>query len=88
MLNYLKGILSPFCFSSKKYQILSGILPKGQFTKLEKICKKGIARGNQISSCSLQKGLCLPLEQLQKVIKLPLEQCWIHELHATPTILA
>jgi hypothetical protein len=36
------------------------------------------------------KGLLLPFEQLQKVKKHPLEQiaCGIHELHASPTMLA
>ncbi len=38
-------------------------------------------RYNQIHFCSFQKGRWLPLEQLQKVIKHPLEQipCGIHE---------
>ncbi len=49
-----------------------------------------IACGNQIPSRTVQKGVWLPFEPLQKVIKYPLEQmaCGIRELHATPIMLA
>ncbi len=41
-------------------------------------------------TCTLQKGVWLLLEQLQKVIKHPSEQmaCGIRELHATTIMLA
>jgi hypothetical protein len=61
----------------------------------KKICEnKRVLHGNacsiQIPFCTLQKGVYLPLKQLQKVIKYPLDQmaCGIRELHATPIMLA
>jgi hypothetical protein len=91
---HLKGFLAPFCFSSKRYQIPFWNLQKGIRYRMQNPKNprksKSIACGSRIPSCSLQKGLWLPLEQLQKVIKYPLEQIagGICELHATPIMLA
>jgi hypothetical protein len=75
---YLKGLLAPFCSSSKRYQIPFGSLQKGIRYRMQnqKNPRKSnsIACGSRIPSCSLQKGCWLPLELLQKVIKYPLEQ--------------
>ncbi len=92
MLHYLKGLHAPFCFRSKRYQIRipfcnvqKGIRYRMQNRKNPQKLKS-IACGNQIPSCTLQKGVWLPLEQLQTVIKYPLEQmaCRIRELQAAP----
>jgi hypothetical protein len=73
MLHYLKGLLAPFCLSSKRYQIPFCNLPKGISYRMQNP-KNPILR--------------LPLEPLQKIIKYPLEQIagGICELHATPII--
>ncbi len=90
MLHYLKGLLAPFCSSSKRYQIPFCSLQKGIRYRMQNPKNprksKGIACGSRIPSCSLQKGRWFPLELLQKVIKYPLEQIasGICELHATP----
>ena len=90
---HLKGFLAPFCSSSKRYQIHFCNLQKGIRYRMQNPKNprksKSIACGSRIPSCSLQKGLWLPLEQLQKVIKYPLEQIagGICELHATPIML-
>jgi hypothetical protein len=74
MLHYFKGLQAPTVSALKKYQILSCNLLKGisYSTQDEKILKNrrvgtriGIACGSRMPSCSLQKGLQLPLELLQ-----------------------
>jgi hypothetical protein len=94
MLHYLKGLLAPFCFRSKRYWIPFCSVPKGIRYRMQNRKNprkyKCIACGNQIPFCTLRKGVWLPHEPLQKVIKYPLEQmaCGIRELHATPIMLA
>ena len=94
MLHYLKGLLAPFCFSSKRYQIPFCILPKGISYRMQNPKNprksKSIACGSRIPSCSLQKGRWFFLELLRKVIKYPLEQIasGICELHAKPIMFA
>jgi hypothetical protein len=94
MLHYLKGLLAPFCFRSKRYWIPFCSVQKGIRYRMQNRKNpqkyKSIACGNQIPSYTLQKGIWLHLEQLQKVIKYPLEQmaCGIRELHATRIMIA
>ncbi len=94
MLHHLKGLLSPFVSALKVIRFLFANCQKGLATacKIQKIRenKRVFACGSRIPSYSLQKGLWLPVELLQKVIKYPLEAiaCGICELHATPIMIA
>ena len=94
MLHYLRGLLAPFCSSSKRYTIPFCSMQKGIRYRMQNPKNprksKSIACGSWIPSCSLQKGRWFPLELLQKVIKYPLEQIasGICELHATPIMFA
>jgi hypothetical protein len=60
MLHYLKGLLAPFCLSSKRYQIPFCNLPKGISYRMQnpkiRENKRAFACGSQIPSCSLPKG--------------------------------
>ncbi len=61
MLHYLKGLLASFCIRSKRYwtpfcNVKKGIRYRMQNQKIRKN-KKGIACGNQIPCCTLQKGV-------------------------------
>jgi hypothetical protein len=94
MLHYLKGLLAPFCFRSKRYQIpfcnvQKGIRYRMQNRKIRKN-KSVLHAVIKYLHAPLQKGVRLPFERLQKVIKYTLVQmaCGIRELHATPTMLA
>jgi hypothetical protein len=78
-LHYLKGLLSPFCFSSKRYQIPFSGMQKGIRYRMQhrekspKIKQDCIALHAVIKPfMQLAKGS--PLEQLQKVIKYALKQ--------------
>jgi hypothetical protein len=69
--NSLKGLLAPFCSSSKRYQIPFGSLQKGIRYRMQnsKNPRKSnsIACGSRIPSCSLQKVADCLLGMLQKV---------------------
>ncbi len=61
MLHFLKGLLAPFCFRSERYRIpfcnvQEGIRYPMQNRKNPRKLKS-IACGNQIPSCTLQKGV-------------------------------
>ncbi len=90
-----KGFLPPFVPALKGIKFLfATCLQKGIRYRMQNPKNprksKSIACGSRIPSCSLQKGVWVPLEQLQKVIKYPLEHIagGICELHATPIMLA
>ncbi len=84
--------MPPFVLALKDIKFPFATCQKGVATacKIQKIHenKRAFACGSQIPSCSLPKGLLLPLESLQKVIKYPLEQIagGIRELHAAPIL--
>jgi hypothetical protein len=61
MLHYLKGLLAPFCFRSKRYWIPFCSLQKGIIYRMQNQKNprkyKSIACGNQMSSYTLQKDI-------------------------------
>ncbi len=94
MLHIFKRLLSPSCFGSERYQIPVFSYAKGDHSTAYKIGKnrqnKKVFHTVIKYLFQLAKGLWLPLEQLQKILKLPLEHiaCKVQELHTMPTMFA
>jgi hypothetical protein len=75
ILHYLKGLLAPFCSSSKKYQIPFCNLQKGIRYRMQNQKNprksKSIACGSRISFLQLAKGSLIPFRAVAKGNQIP-----------------